>query len=299
MSTKSISLKNLSIYKNAERTYIGRGDGYLSVLEGEDVFLVNDIFSALLDNDKKLPYQHLQQSIVEKHTVDDSFFDDIINWLTSNGILILEDDTPSSPQSQQLDLAIIGLPEDETEALLQKLQEAMGDEVRISAQSVDGLAEAENPVALLFTPILDKSISNWAQQLYESNIPHIYLDFSPYTVTLGPAVIPAIKTPCLKCFARRRIANTADPKNYMKLIRLDNEVLTKTSFLESNFHRTLLEWLAGELLRLQASKWTSAGIVAKSKSINFATDEFETAKIIKTVNCEVCNPHLVFRALNG
>ncbi|MGO1722376.1 MAG: hypothetical protein ACTHY9_06640 [Sphingobacterium sp.] len=294
MNLKNIALKDLSIYKNQTQTYIGRGDGYLSVLEGEDVYLVNDILSILSANKEALNYDELREEITKKHEVEVLFFESIIDWLKSNGIILVNEEKKG--EVEILKLAIVGIDEEENGPCSEKLQAILGDTVKIEMASIN---DAEIDLVILFSPILNKNITKYAEELYQNKIPHIYLDYSPYTITLGPAVIPAIKTPCLKCFMKRRLANTSDPKNYLKLIRIDNEVVAQTSFVKSNYHNTLLEWLGGEILRLMGSEWKSAGIVAKAKSINFATDELEVSKIIKTVNCQVCNPHQVFRALNG
>lgn len=295
---KHILLKDLNIYKNDSQTYIGRGDGFLSVIQGEEVPLVNSVLEKLISNDKEMDLEILESQIINEFNIDSELFSEITLWLKGNGIIQIEENEPKVVPTVYIE--IYGLPnEEDKEHLLLMLEKFLKEDIKLSARTLEFMNPEDENLVLLFSSILNKDSSKYARKLYDLNVPHIYLDFSPYSVTIGPAVIPSLRTPCLMCFTKRRISNTGDPSKYLQLIQLDNEVLTQQPLKGSNFFYTLCEWLTSEINRLVSSKWKTSGITAKTKSMNFATDELELSKILRTPNCDVCNNFYVQRALNG
>lgn len=295
---KQVLLKDLNIYKNESQTYIGRGDGFLSVIQGEEVPLVNSVLEKLISNDKEMDLEILENQILNEVNIDSELFNEIILWLKGSGIIqVVEEQSKVIPTVY---IEIYGLSDkEEKDYLLLTLVEFLKDDINLSSRNLEDMNPNDQNLVLLFSSILNKDSRKYARKLYDLNIPHIYLDFSPYSVTIGPAVIPSLKTPCLMCFTKRRISNTGNPSKYLQLIQLDNEVLVQQPLKGSNFFFTLCEWLTSEISRLASSNWKTSGITAKTKSMNFATDELELSKILRTPNCDVCNKFYVQRALNG
>ena len=104
---------------------------------------------------------------------------------------------------------------------------------------------------LIFSPMLNKTINfEVFKELYDNKIPHLYIDFSAFSITLGPAINPNLKMHCMECFFKRRISNTSNPSVYLSLIKLDNNQMRHVSLESSNVHNTLVEWLSNETVRL-------------------------------------------------
>jgi len=295
---KEIVLSDLNLYENDNQLYIGHGDGFLSRIEGEDINYIKEILNDLIKNDNKKELDALYSSIYENLKLEKDYFQSLIEWLKSNGIVYYSKEEPKNEEKKIFKTHFIGIMDDEKETVLHDLNRIIEDtnhQLVLEEENIDVI-----DFCLIFSPILNKTLNRGIfDELYRKNIPHIYIDHAPFSVTIGPAVNPALKMHCMSCFFNRRISNTVNPNVYLRLIRLDNKQFNQISLLKSSVYFTLMEWLSNELLRLVNSNWEDGGILGKSKTLNFVTDEFEVARILKTVGCPTCNERHIYRPLNG
>ncbi|SDI01702.1 hypothetical protein [Myroides phaeus] len=293
---KEVALSDLNLYENDNQLYIGHGDGFLSRIEGEDVKYIKEILNSLIENDSKGRIDDLFNNVLVNLELEKDYFVLLIEWLKSNGIIYYIEES-SKDDKRLLKTYLLGVLDEEKEQFINDLNKLLEDSnFQITLEeSIDDI-----DFCLVFSPILSKKINQEIlTKMYKSNIPHIYIDYAPFTATLGPAINPALKMHCMSCFFNRRISNTVNPDVYLRLIRLDNKQFRQVSLMKSSIYNTLIEWLSNELLRLLNSDWEDGGILGKSKTINFITDEFDVARILKTVGCNICNERHVYRPLNG
>lgn len=288
-------LSDINTYVNDTELFIGYGDGYLSKIAGTDTDYIKTILSHF-DNDslEAIEVKELHKQVNLVNPIDYEYFITLLDWLKQNGIVSQGEGT-KSVEEIPFKVGFIGIKKDESSVFLQSINQIL-ERAKYKLAHTDG-----NPdFYIIMSPILNlKTEKEVYKDIYKNNIPHVYIDFSPYTVVLGPAINPNLKMHCLSCFFKRRIANTTDPETYLNLIKLDNIQTRQVSLLNSKLYNTTVEWLSNELIRLLGSDWMDGGLLGKSKSINFATDEFNNSKIIKTVGCDICNPREIYRPLNG
>lgn len=295
---KDIKLSNLNLYENDNQLYMGFGDGYLSKIEGDDVFYVKEILKNLSNSDALVKSDKLYQELDEKIEIEKDYFDSLLEWLKGNGIITYVEDE-SLKVNKILNVGIIGASNTEQESIINDINKNLLADGEFSLNLKN--ADDENiDFCLVFSPMLNKEINfDFFRELYARKTPHLYIDFSAFSVTLGPAINPSLKMHCMNCFFKRRISNTSNPSVYLNLIKLDNNQMRHVSITDSNVYNTLVEWLSNEVIRLIASDWESSGVLGKTKTINFVTDEFNVSRVIKTVNCDVCNERQIYRPLNG
>jgi hypothetical protein len=294
---KEVALSDLNLYKNDDQLYIGHGDGFLSRIEGEDVKYIKEILNNLIEGDNKKGVDELFNNVVNTLELEKDYFDSLLEWLKSNGIVYYLEEDSKDDEQKILKTYLLGVLDEEKEQFINDLNRLLEDSSFqiISEESIDNI-----DFCLVFSPILNKKLNQRIfNKLYKNNIPHIYIDYAPFSATLGPAINPSLKMHCMICFFNRRISNTINPNVYLRLIRLDNKQFRQVPLLKSSIYNTLIEWLSNELLRLLNSDWEDGGVLGKSKTVNFMTDEFDVARILKTVGCKICNERHVYRPLNG
>lgn len=294
---KEVALSDLNLYENDNQLYIGHGDGFLSRIEGEDVIYIKEILNNLIESDNKQEVDDLFNKVVNTLELEKDYFDSLLEWLKSNGIVYYIEEDSKNKEKRVLKTHLLGVLDEEKEQFVNDLNRLLKDsdyEI-ISEESIDNI-----DFCLVFSPILNKKLNQGIfNELYKKNIPHIYIDYAPFSATLGPAINPSLKMHCMTCFFNRRISNTINPNVYLRLIRLDNKQFRQVPLLKSSIYNTLIEWLSNELMRLLNSDWEDGGVLGKSKTVNFITDEFDVARILKTVGCKTCNERHVYRPLNG
>lgn len=294
---KEIALSDLNLYENDDQLYIGHGDGFLSRIEGEDVKYIKEILNSLIESDNIKSIDDLFEHVVKTLELEKDYFDSLLEWLKSNGIIYYLEEDSKNDEQKALKTYLLGILDEEKEQFINDLNRLLEDSnFQITfEESIDNVN-----FCLVFSPILNKKLNHGIfNELYKKNIPHIYIDYAPFSATLGPAINPSLKMHCMTCFFNRRISNTINPNVYLRLIRLDNKQFRQVPLLKSSIYNTLIEWLSNELLRLLNSDWEDGGILGKSKTVNFITDEFDVARILKTVGCKTCNERHVYRPLNG
>ena len=293
-----IILSDLNLYENDHQLYVGYGDGFLSKIEGEDIIHIKKILNYLIKNKNNKNADDLYFEMLQSYKIEKDHFNLLIEWLKSNGIIYTTDDAIKDKETTFLEINILGTLANEKTPFINDLNKHLKNsnyQLRLKSDDFENI-----DFCLILSPILNKTINHHIfHQLYQKNVPHIYIDYAPFSVTLGPAINPYLKMHCMKCFFNRRISNTMNPNIYLNLIRLDNKQFRQTPLLQSTFYNTLTEWLANELLRLNKTNWEDGGILGKSKTINFFTDDFDVARILKTVGCNTCNERQVYRPLNG
>ena len=297
---KKIKLSNLNLYANNNQLFIGFGDGYLSKIEGDDVEYIKVILNNLQSESSYVPDKELYTSVDKIKTIERDYFDALIDWLKGNGIVLFEKE---ERRKKQLNVSVLGLTENESTNVINKINDNLlkdGEyELTLKVYDTNELATQKVDFCLVFSPMLNKDVnSNIFTELYHNNIPHIYIDYSAFSVTLGPAINPSLKMHSMHCFFKRRIANTSKPSVYLSLIKLDNKQIRHVSLEGSNIYNTLIEWLTNELIRLLYSNWESGSILGKTKTINFITNEFTVSRILKTPD-SVGNERKIYRPLNG
>ena len=293
-----ILLSDLNLYENDHQLYVGYGDGFLSKIEGEDIIYIKEILNNLIENNDNKSVDELYFELKRAHTIEKDHFNRLIQWLRTNGIIHSSETNDIVEEKKIFEINILGALESEKKTVIKDLNKRLE---RSKYQLQLKLNDYENiDFFLIVSPILNRSISQTIfHKLYEKNIPHIYIDYAPFSVTIGPAINPSLKMHCMKCFFNRRISNTINPSVYLNLIRLDNKQFRQTPLLKSSFYHTLIEWLVNELLGLINTNWEDSGVLGKSKTVNFFSDDFDVSRILKTVGCKICNERQVYRPLNG
>jgi hypothetical protein len=297
---RKIKLSNLNLYTNDNQLFIGYGDGYLSKIEGDDVEYIEVILSNLQSESNYISDKQLYASVDKIKTIERDYFDALIVWLKGNGIVLFEE---KEKEKEHLSVSVLGLTNNEGINVISKINDNLlkDDEYELLYKefSDNELFMNEIDFCLVFSPMLNKDVnSDIFTKLYSKNIPHIYIDYSSFSVTLGPAINPSLKMHSMHCFFKRRIANTSKPSIYLSLIKLDSKQIRHVSLEDSNVYNTLIEWLTNELIRLLYSNWESGSILGKTKTINFVTNEFTVTRILKTPD-SVGNERKIFRPLNG
>lgn len=283
-------IDDVAIFESNEGIYISRGDHALVNVKGNDVPLVLNVIRAFRENDSM---DEVYYDLMQKYGIDESRYHRIVNWLLNNRILRQE--RPARTNTYRL--TVIGSfnsAEQVTDKLLSQLDGAdahftLQQFIDIRQPFVPTSLDADTDLVVVFSPLFEQfdRFKQINETLYKQQLRYLHVGIDESGYTLGPLVLPALKAPCLKCYAQRKIVNMADPDQYLKFTALTNvEKLTDMS-LPAMRHFDLLakhvQLVVTDYLRLGHSEF-----LGKSVVVDLVGSQMHTSKVLKVPTCSVC-----------
>lgn len=138
---------------------------------------------------------------------------------------------------------------------------------------------------LAISPVFDhySLLQDLSYRSYKSLIPILYVEFSPSTLTLGPLVVPAMNTPSLSCYMKRKAVNLSSLALYSEFILSEEKQRCHDVDIRSYSHYLAgMQMITTELERF----WTFKGklsthLMGKSYTIDFLQYKTEETLILK------------------
>ena len=116
---KEIKLSNLNLYENDNQLYIGFGDGFLSKIEGDDVYYVKEILNRLTKSKIAIESDELFQEVDKIIKIERDYFDSLLDWLKGNGIVSFTEKVSSKKKT--LNVAVIGVSNNEKKTIIKDI----------------------------------------------------------------------------------------------------------------------------------------------------------------------------------
>ncbi|NEZ54342.1 hypothetical protein DXZ20_01230 [Leptolyngbyaceae cyanobacterium CCMR0081] len=283
--TKLLALTNTSVFSNEDTLFFSKGDHQLMQAKGEQSQIVGDILQYLKDEPN--PDRVFEQV---KHKLDDDkeLFVQIIDWLIANEIVTPVQATPFTKAT----IGIFSTLENNHilfNALSQRLQKFEW----VNIENFDTDLEKAT-LTLVVAPIF-KDYNRFLQlnkKAYKDGFTLFHLSMDNSSFTLGPISEPRFKSPCLQCYAKRKIVNFENPTKYLSFIESFNKNslhlfdITKTPYFEA-----ALNYLEIELNKYFITEGTYSSLIGRSITFDNFDFQVSRARVLKIPHCDVCNPY--------
>lgn len=287
---EKLLIDQVAVFESTDGLYISRGDHSLVNVRGKDTPMVLNIIRAFREDDSAdANYQRLR----DKYGIDESYYNRVINWLVNNRVL--RADAPVATSDKTITvigqfgadragvervLGVLSHPD-----LTYRLHQYINVRDEFDAADFD----PKTDVVLYVSPLFEhyERFKQISSVLYKSKVNCLHVGIDEHTYTLGPLVLPAVHSPCLKCYAQRKIVNMANPDEYVKFTALF-PVDQLTDFgLTSIRHFDLLIQHA----RLELADFFRSGrseLIGKSVVTDLFGHTTQVSKVLKVPTCDVC-----------
>ncbi len=290
---ENLILSPVSVYEGADGVYISRGDHSLVSLKGKDAPMIVRTITAFQEN--TLPEEAFA-ILKDKYGIEQNYFNKLTKWLIQQQILTY---LPENHQKELMKIGVIGQFSSEKElsdsiALLNNGdQKTFGFEL-VNSINLNDFNEAslnlvEADLYIYFSPIFEhyQKLKALNKALYEKKVRCLHVGIDLYSYELGPFVIPELKTPCMGCYAKRKLINMANPEEYQRFISLlPVEQLNHYSISNIKHYQLVLEHL-GVILQEYFTTQTS-DLTGRTLHVDLYDYNTRVSRLLKVPTCEIC-----------
>lgn len=275
----NLEINPVNIYSSEGKLFVTDGDHNLIEIAGEQVRIVEKIISEIkVCVDIELTYVKVAEAIDH----DRDFYNEILEWLVDNGIAARNEVV----EKKVISVFICGLPSTgDIEEAIDMLN--IGQEVHYTP--VDSLETAD--LALVFSPIYDhyQDVLALNKLAYQKGVDILHVGLDRTSFTLGPLVVPELKTPCLQCYSKRKLSNMKNPSTTLTFTKHADKRSLHTVVAQDNPHfSVVLSYVRKELGTYYKSGKLYSNLMAKSVFFDSSLYEVSKSKILRLPNCSVC-----------
>ncbi|BDD12300.1 hypothetical protein FUAX_47320 (plasmid) [Fulvitalea axinellae] len=286
-----IRLANCSVFKAPESLYIKQGDDSLMHLQGKELAQITAVVEAT--DGQELEADNLYALVADDFDNDREFFDAILEWLVVNKIL---ERTKGKREHAGPYRVAFFTGESYCDKMGENLKKAFDNEPEWKIDTYPLAEDFSGPkpdLILVFSPLFDdykkiRELDLWA---YREDVPLLHLGVSSMSVTVGPLVMPSKRSPSLTCYAKRKLANTADASKYIEFLRQsEKQTVKRYDFSDFPFFGMMMEMAKNEVKRFLAYEGQYSGhITGKSVTMDFSDYGVETSRVLRVPGSEVYN----------
>lgn len=283
-------LSNTTIYSSSTSLYITSGDHNLIEVMGADVALLEGMLAGLAAADSlDCIYERFRSDCDD----DRDYFDELIAWLVEQGIILPKLSPVPPPVATFLHAPYL------SEAVrLELLTQLSGFGTR-KYEPVANYQDAH--LVLMLAPLFEyqAQLQQLNRYTYQQRIPVCHIGIDTGTFTLGPLVHPAVGTPCLNCYLRRKLSNLKDPQKTLAFIQHPNKrCLTDADPRANPYLNVALTHVAVELDKFFDYNGQISPLLGKSIVFDHLDYGVTKSKILRVPGCDVCNPAPAYSAFN-
>lgn len=265
-----IKIHNMDIWECKDAIYCKRSDGNLIKIQSKANHKIIEVLKHLRSAASLEDFQSENVSKTE--------FSEIVKFLLSNNLIYRE----CERKKQTKKIGFYG-NKDVFTHLETDLKTELFDLNVVSVNEdchIQGLQ-----LILAISPVFDhySLLQDLSYRSYKSMIPILYVEFSPSTLTLGPLVVPAMNTPSLSCYMKRKAVNLSSLTLYSEFILSEDKQLCHNVDIRSYAHyHSGMQMIMNELDRFWSFKGKlSTHLMGKSYTIDFLQYKTEETQILK------------------
>jgi hypothetical protein len=290
---ENLVLTPVSVYESIEGVYISRGDHSLVSLKGKDAPMIAHTISAFQEN--IIPDEAFEL-LRAKYGIDQNYFNKLTKWLIQQKILT---HPTKNHQKEVRTIGIIGQFSSEKDLVESFEILNRGEQNTFSFENVNyinlnsfneaNISLPDADLYLYFSPIFEhyQKLKVLNKQLYDQKIRCMHVGIDKHSYELGPFVIPELKTPCMGCYAKRKLINMANPEEYQKFISLlPVEQLNNYSISSIKHYKLMLEHL-GITLQEYFTTQTS-DLTGRTLHVDLYDYNTRVSRLLKVPTCEIC-----------
>lgn len=265
-----IKIQNMDIWECKDAIYCKHSDGNLIKIQSQ---ANNKVVEVL---------KHIQatESLDDFHSpkISKEEFSEIARFLLSNNLIIKE----YEHKKQKKKIGFYG----NSDVFNHLPSDIKTDKYDLSFFSVNENSSIQGlHLILAISPVFDhySFLQELSHRSYKSMIPVFYVEFSPSTLTLGPLVVPALNTPSLTCYMKRKAVNLSQLSLYSEFILSEEKQRCHKVDIRSYAHYISgMQLISTELERFWSFKGKlSTHLMGKSYTIDFLQYKTEETQILR------------------
>ncbi len=295
---EKLKLGIFDIFKSEEELFLSNGDHFLLKISGEDCLSLELMLKAFTDAmDKDAAYEKVKDALEREK------FDNLVTWLVKNNILY-EENQQNKPDVKNHNVIVFGEFKDLSEVESKIVSRLNTDINKYHLKALLNSDIKENcfegvDLIIIFAPIFSKfdAFIEINKISYEHKIPAIHVGAGMNFFSIGPLSVASSKTPCLKCYSKRKIANFDRKEKYLKFIKYPNQkIVQNNNILEYYDLGLLVEFLKIELENYYSRN--SMYLFARSITIDLLGYNITSSKILRVPSCDICDNSSIISPLN-
>ncbi|MCK9300938.1 MAG: hypothetical protein M0P23_06125 [Bacteroidales bacterium] len=265
-----IKIQNMDIWECKDAIYCKRSDGNLIKIQSNANHKIIEVLKHLRTT---ASLENFQSEYISK-----TEFSEIVKFLLSNNLIYRENER----KKQTKKIGFYGNNDvfAHLNADLKTEQFELSFDPVYENKTVQGLH-----LILAISPVFDhySLLQELSYRSYKSMIPILYVEFSPSTLTLGPLVVPAMNTPSLSCYMKRKAVNLSSLALYSEFILSEEKQRCHNVDIRSFAHYSSgMQLIMNELERFWTFKGKlSSHLMGKSYTIDFLQYKTEETQILK------------------
>lgn len=286
-----LTVSNSALYGDSKTIYVTSGDHNLVEITGDDVGVVEVIIKEILSHPSR---DEVFEKIKDQIDNDKDYYDGIIEWLISSNIV--EETQPISCVPQVMNTHIFS-----PYLTLASQQQALADiDTELIKYTLTDINSAS--LIIVFAPIFEffEEVARINAFAYKHGVTICHVGMDRSTFTLGPICEPKINSPCLVCYAKRKLSNLKNPQKTLSFVKHANKEIANHYNLQSNqYFKIALHYLKTELEKFTLTKGSISAIIGKSLVFDNIYYNISKSKILRLPGCPACNAEEHFSPLNA
>lgn len=259
-------------------------------IKGNNASEIVDVLNEIQSNDS---FQFAEKRLKQKY--EDEFINNVLEWLEFNRFIKRENTT------QVHNINIIGeFSADETllKDFINNLPSGINVNHYVNLSKTKHIEVLEGQTTLLIAPFWhnEKNILAISELIIDSKDDFLYVELYNNGLTLGPLLNSSKGTACLNCIEKRKLFNSSNPTLILENI-INKEMLNENilnAFEIGNFTYNKI-FIYNELEKILFNK--NKSLYSKSLFMDLHKYENNEIKVLKTPNCQICNPHTIYNPL--
>ncbi len=259
-------------------------------IKGNNASEIVDVLNEIQSNDS---FQHAEKRLKEKY--EEEFISNVLEWLEFNRFIKIEQ------TSKVHNINVIGeFSEDETliKDFINNLPSGINVNHYVNLSKTKNIEILEGQTTLLIAPFWhnEKNILAISELIIDSKDDFFYVELYNNGLTLGPLLNSSKGTACLNCIEKRKLFNSSNPTLILENI-INREMLNENVlnvFEIGNFAYNKI-FIYNELEKILFNK--NKALYNKSLFMDLHKYENNEIKVLKTPNCQICNPQIIYNPL--
>lgn len=275
------TIPHQAIFCGPDTLFIVNGDQNLIEIQGESTPLIKQILQGIQQEDS---ISHIYEKHKEDFGDDFEVFQELFDWLKEKQVI----QQTQSPQKVKIHVLVDAKQSDQSSSLIHLLNQVSKPSFEYILE--DNLIDSD---VILFVGSLfthHKNIKELAQLSYEAKIPLLYTEIDSSTFTIGPIISSKLLSPCLNCYANRKLVQLKNPKAFSVFQKKHNQEYVYTPLIqEKRYFLALSNFIHEELLQFFNSGLTFSPLIGQSFVVQGSPIEVQRYKILKVPQCPICS----------
>lgn len=275
------TIPHQAIFCGPDSLFILDGDQNLIEINGESSPLIKEILVGL---NQEQSLESIFENHQEQFENDSASFHELIDWMLDKQLI----QQVTKLKKIKIHILIDSHPSTQSESIISNLNDLNRNQMEYILEGSLEKSDLILYIGSLFTH--RKSIRELAKLSYEAKIPLFYSEIDSTSFTLGPIISAELLSPCLNCYADRKLVQLKNPKAFSILQSTQKQEFIFTPLLKNKlYYPAFLNFINHEIQKFFQSNLSYSPLLGQSYFINGISFEMQKLKILKVPHCPICS----------